>query len=298
LPDVSTSQVTPGKPAGNISATGGTVYEQRLGNVTYRFHTYESSFEFRVFAGAGFVEYLMVGGGGGGGSSNYRGGGGGGAGGVLLGKAYVEFDDTPGGTVYTVVVGAAGAGGTATGDGSNGGDTELFGKTAFGGGGGARNRNARRAGLAGASAGMSIGTDGNLDTVGTHIPGQGSPGMRTTTPSNNNYQRQSETGGAYVPVWQTPNNGRDRWSEAASAIPYGTGFISDFDGTPRHYGLGGLQGLRSVFNGDPSRHFGQGGMGGQGGLDTSTTERDGADGGGGYVVIRYPIAFTPMYGQG
>ncbi len=94
--------------------------------------------------GSGSVQILLVGGGGGGGipgSNAYAGGGGGGAGG------YVSTNAVPvAAGEYDVVVGAGGL------IGQNGGDSSVFGITAYGGGHGA-NGDTTSAGSSGGSGG-------------------------------------------------------------------------------------------------------------------------------------------------
>ena len=133
---------------------------------------------------AGTVDILLVGGGGGGGQNNsaklQQGGGGGGGGGVLYTNSYAV---TPG--TYTVTIGAGGA------IGQNGGNTTVFGLTAYGGGGGANygghpgNDGASGGGATSASSesqngGSALyGAAGNLGNAGggsVHLYGAGGGG--------------------------------------------------------------------------------------------------------------------------
>lgn len=295
---MATSRVVPGKPASTLDATGGIDYDIDEKGTTYRVHRFEESGSFTVLGGHAWVEYLIVGGGGGGGQTTWRGGAGGGAGGLLKSKHFVEYDGTTSGQIFPVVVGSGGSGFTGS-NGGNGSPTEIFEITALGGGGGAHNRNTLRAGNPGASSGASIATGNTMFSLPNFVPGQGSRGMRTTDQSAGDYRRHSATGGHYpAEVYQTPNNGRDWFAGVeGNGLPYSKGFISDFDGTIRHYSIGGLFGLVINLHGEAPRHFGQGGMGGQGGLFSGTTSYNGGNGGDGVVILRYPIAFNPTYGQ-
>lgn len=295
---MATSRVAPGKPASTLDASGGIDYTIDEKGTTYQVHRFEESGSFTVLGGHAWVEYLIVGGGGGGGQATWRGGAGGGAGGLLMGKHFVEYDGTPSGQIFPVVVGSGGSGLTGS-DGGDGSPTEIFGLTALGGGGGARNRNTLRAGRFGASSGASIATGSTMLSLPNFVPGQGSRGQRTTSQTASDWRRHGQTGGHYpAEVYQTPNNGRS-WFDGAdgNGLPYSKGFISDFDGTIRHYSIGGLFGFVDLRHGDAPRHFGQGGMGAQGGRGSSTTSYNGGNGGDGVVILRYPIAFNPTYGQ-
>ena len=124
-----------------ITATGGTINDVTVNNVTYRTHTFTSTGILTVTSAENniaTVEYLVVGGGAGGGSARHvtgpsgRSGGGGGAGGYRTGTLNLNTGD------YDIAVGAGGTGGTnnssanASADpGTPGGPSKL----SFGGGG-------------------------------------------------------------------------------------------------------------------------------------------------------------------
>ena len=119
---------------------------------------YRTSGEVKVNK-SGTVDVLVVGGGGGGGanSSNF-GGGGGGAGGVIHRSAFsVAASDEP----YTVTVGTGGTAGTPSFNATAGGDSSVFGLTAYGGGAGAKYGG--NAGGDGASGGGGTATNGSPD---------------------------------------------------------------------------------------------------------------------------------------
>ena len=148
----------------------------RTGHDVYRFQRsyLTATGGWTVPSGLSAVDYLIVAGGGGGGG---RIGGGGGAGGLLQGE------DAPvtAGAVLPIIVGVGGKGGvgvynSATGDGSNGGDSTALSLTAIGGGGGAGTdtRNGK-AGGSGGGAGRYLTATGGAGQAGQGNAGGDSP---------------------------------------------------------------------------------------------------------------------------
>ncbi len=145
---------------GAFAATGGTV--TTVGSYTY--HTFTSSGNFNVSAGAKLVDILIVAGGGGGGGSGVNGGGGGGGG----GEASTTATLTP--AIYTVTVGGGGANGST---GSNGANSAFTGSTtAVGGGGGGTYSTGGNSG----GSGGGRGRDGGTTAQSNGTAGQGNAG--------------------------------------------------------------------------------------------------------------------------
>ena len=155
--DINTSQWL---GIGAFAATGGTV--TTVGSYTY--HTFTSSGNFTVSAGAKAADILIVAGGGGGGGSGANGGGGGGGGGL------VSTSVTLSPSIYTVTVGGGGAHGST---GSNGASSSFTGATtAVGGGGGGGPGGAGNSG----GSGGGRGRDGGTTAQSNNTAGQGNPG--------------------------------------------------------------------------------------------------------------------------
>lgn len=145
---------------GAFAATGGTITTAGA----YTYHTFTSSGNFSVSAGAKAADILVVAGGGGGGGSGINGGGGGGGGGL------VSTTVTLSPTIYTVTVGGGGAHGST---GSNGASSSFTGvTTAVGGGGGG----AYGAGGNSGGSGGGRGRDGGTTAQSNNTAGQGNPG--------------------------------------------------------------------------------------------------------------------------
>jgi len=116
-----------------LTASGGTISDFTVGDITYRAHIFTSSGTFNVTEVGDLpaqVDYLVVAGGGGGGSHM---GGGGGGGGLRsshpdvptgLKKDAITVSASPG--VYTITVGAGGVGANATGNPGLQGGTSAF----------------------------------------------------------------------------------------------------------------------------------------------------------------------------
>lgn len=113
------------KLTNKITATGGTI----VTSGAYKYHTFTSSGNFVVSAGAGTVEFILVAGGG---SGSVDGGGGGGAGGLIGAQVVSVTAQT-----YAIVIGAGAAGRSGyNGQPANGSNSTGFSLTAQGGGGG------------------------------------------------------------------------------------------------------------------------------------------------------------------
>lgn len=152
---------------GAFQATGGTVTQS--GN--YNLHTFTSSGNFIVSAGAKAIEVLVVAGGGGGG---YQVGGGGGAGGLV----YTSSTTVSPGS-YTVIVGAGGNGAlNSTNQGTNGSNSSFSSLTvAIGGGRGSNHELATSTPGSGGSGGGGSGNSSTQNVPGAlGTAGQGNSG--------------------------------------------------------------------------------------------------------------------------
>lgn len=249
--------------------TGGTVVESG----GYRIHTFTSS-GILTMVRPGKVEYLVVGGGGGGGSNRS---GGGGAGGFLTG----EMDVT---ATTSVTVGAGGSGGTSDNRGGNGGNSVFGSVIARGGGGGGGYDLASIDGAMGGSGGGGNGRRGG--SGGSAWAGQGNAGGDGQ--GDTSYRRGGGGGGAGGPgAHYTTGIG-------------GVGLQSSISGTPTYYAGGGGGGSESgsavsggLGGGGQGRSTGVGGAGTPntgGGGGGSGDGDNGASGGSGIVIIRYPAA--------
>jgi len=218
---------------------------------------------------AGTVDVLVVGGGGGGGanSSNY-GGGGGGGGGVIHRRSFVVSAGT-----YSVSVGEGGV------IGKNGGDSSVFGLTAYGGGGGAKYGG--NVGNDGASGGGSTSsTSDEARNGGNAIEGQGCAG------GGSSHRFGAGGGGGATQTGKANPAGVSRPGLG------GDGYECDIVGTNMVCYGGGGAGYRS----GQSAAGGNGGGGSSvSGLSTGTAGTDGLGGGGaggavggsGVVIISY-----------
>ena len=264
-----------------IIATGGSVSNVAVGNITYRIHQFLSTgtSEFVVTDSGSFgeIEYLIVGGGGGGGMDM---GGGGGAGGVVAGRRKIA----PG--TYTITVGAGGwgaPGGLETrGDGAgpqpgahqftipatNGGNSSAFGITAYGGGAGGSSYFPYTPGAAGTAGGSGGGasaySDNTLRLGGAPVGGQGYRGG-----NGGPTQYYGGGGGGASQAGADPN----------TTANGGAGVFNAILGTGYHWGGGGGGSGYSIAGGS-------GGIGGGGGGAIGTTTggaglNNGAAGGGG-----------------
>ncbi len=233
------------------------------------------------------VHVLIVAGGGGGGFDN---GGGGGGGGVL--------DLWPGVYSQGYGVGIGGGGGPQ----ANGGNSSIFGNTAYGGG---RGGNVNTTGATGGSGGGGGGTDpGNTNYSGNYQPGGysnigGRGGWRQGGSCNSTHYYAGGGGGG------AGGQGGDAWSGGTGpgTMQGGVGFSSGISGNTYAYGAGGGGGGDNC-----SSYWGSGGSNGGGsgawgrGATGSNASYYGAGGGGGsgrsgqggsgyqgIVIVRYPI---------
>ena len=201
-------------PAVVSSQSGGTVQSGvSIDGKTYDIHTFTDDSATNLsltVSEPGFVDALIVAGGGGGGGGQNAGKGGGGAGGLLNTSLVLEA------RTYEVKVGNGGAGGgdaNAPSGGQTGGDSIVFGLTAFGGGGGgyspSYNTGVVTAGLIGGSGG------------GGNPPGSALPYLSIQGNPGDGY----DGGGAGGPG----DGGGDG----------GPGFVSSITGTELEYSIGG-----------------------------------------------------------
>lgn len=281
--------------ATSIVATGGVVSDIEVEGITYRVHTFTSSDTFVISAGAGDVDYLIVGGGGSGGRNNV--GGGGGGGGVVQGSLITG----PG--IYPVVVGA---GGIATPDterqGYNGEDSSVFEVVAFGGGGGGAGgvgTSVLQEGLPGGSGGGGGGTWNSSRAApgGAGTSGQGYGGG-TGVNSANTSSRASGGGGGAGQAGANAGGGVGGKG--------GDGISTQIRGTLEYFGGGGgggsnaaTRGLGGLGGGGAGGRSGQicvdgapntgGGGGGRSETTPPNTSAPGASGGSGIVVVRYRL---------
>lgn len=279
----------------SIIATGGVVSDIEVEGISYRVHTFTSSDTFTVSAGAGDVDYLIVGGGGSGGRNNV--GGGGGGGGVVTGTLW----RTPGS--YPVIVGAGGIATPNTeGQGYNGEDSSVFGVVAFGGGGGGAGgsgTNPLQLGLDGGSGGGGGGTwnSSRAATGGAGTSGQGYGGGTGI----NNASTSSRASGGGGGAGQAGANAGDGVGGKG-----GDGVQSSITGTATYYGggggggsNGGTRGLGGLGGGGAGGRSGQicvdgtpntgGGGGGRSETTPPDTSAPGASGGSGIVIVRYRL---------
>jgi len=243
------------------------------------------------------VEVLVVAGGGGGG--HQHGGGGGGGGGVIYRSNYSV---TPG-TSISLSVGAGGVGGSSL---ATNGQNSTFGVlTAIGGGyGGSESaqQSGNSGGSGGGGSGFSTPTSGGSGTAGQGFRG-GDGASRADAGAV--YGSGGGGGGAGGPGAR----GAEGNEALGTAGDGGRGLLFNISGYPRYYGGGGGGG----YWGGNFAGVGRGGIGGggDGGAGTSTiyaprpgkantggggggskgdgsTARDGAAGGSGIVIVRYP----------
>jgi hypothetical protein len=259
-------------------ATGGDIVEN---DGTYWIHTFLSSGTFTPAVGLS-CDYLVVAGGGAGGANR---GSGGGAGGYLTSTFSAASS-----TNYTVTVGAGGSGTTTSG--GNGSNSVFSTYTAIGGGGG-RDIDGGN-GLSGGSGGGAGG-----DTFGSTSKTGGNP---TSGQGYKGGDAAINTGGAGAGGGGAGAAGGNITTSLVSGAG-GTGLASSISGTSiTRAGGGGGGGATAAAGG--SGGGGAGGLGttGTGAAGTAGTVNTGGGGGGsgritngaaggsGIVIIRYPIA--------
>ena len=262
----------------------------------YRIHTFTSSSNF-VLTKSIACEYLVVAGGGAGGANDggqdFSGGsGGGGAGGYRTGTI------TPSANTHAVTVGGGGAGNNSAAAGGDGGNSAFGSIVSGGGGGGAGVNNAGSNGRNGGSGGGAGGDDGStLFTGGSGTSGQGNNGGNA---GGSNSNAGGGGGGGAGAVGETAANG-------FAGGDGGTGVVNSINGSSAVWagggggsvGAGGDKGLGGPGGGGAgaARNLSNAvagisntGGGGGGGADSNvTSQKAGANGGSGIVIVRYDI---------
>jgi hypothetical protein len=215
-------------------------------------------------AGVTTVEYLVVGGGGGSGATHDGGGAGGGGGGMVLTGNLTVIP----GNIYSVVVGDGGAGGiglaspsTRETDGSSGENSELSSIVALGGGQGYRSRS-NGSGSGGAAAIDSTATASIGGFGGSFANGGGGGGGDSGAGSN-----------GVVGGLRTGGSG-------------GSGTSSSISGSSRTYGRGGNGGTAQT-NNNAVAGSANTGNGASGPGTPFSSQKSGAKGGSGIVIIKY-----------
>ena len=264
----------------------------------YRIHTFNSSSTFVNTVPNLSCEYLIIGGGGSGGigdGGNDCGGGGAGAGGYICsvsgessgGGCSTAPTYTASATSFSVTIGAGGGARVGTGlIGYNGGDSSVFGITAYGGGGGSN-----RGGPAGSGGSGGGGSCTANNGSGTSCQGYRGGGG-TSTPAGGTYGGGGAGGYAnYVPSGGvgTPGGSGVNSSITGSSIGRagggGGGGGQSSGGSASHGGGAGGNSPRGT-GGNGTANTGGGGGGAGGYADGNTTS---GSGGSGIVVIRYNI---------
>ena len=285
-----------------IQATGGIITEQKIGNITYRIHSFTSpgTTPFNVTSLGntnGEVQYLVVGGGGAGGSS--PGGstaGGGGAGHMIEGTTTVTTGVNP------VIVGQGGQPNNSprASRGGNGGESSFRNISAPGGGGGGTWNTTDGLILptsGGSGGGGSAGVAARTSNGASAALGQGNPGGNGIL-NNTDASLQSAGGGGGAGT--AGQNG-----STTKGGDGGEGLTSSISGTTQTYAAGGGGGKRQAIPAGTAGGIGGSNIGGNGGVDsqppTSGQPNTGSGGGGagnfglggeggsGIVIIRYPV---------
>lgn len=282
--------------SGSPKAFGGDIVKT---DGTYWYHIFNSSGKFTPVQSL-TVDYLVVAGGGGG--SFGAGGGGGGAGGfrTSVGSSTLSLTAQP----YTVTIGAGGAGGTSSGDldirsGKNGTDSVFSSVTSTGGGGGQARRNGASGGSGGgASRGTSGSFTGGAGNTPSTTPSQGNNGGDAST---TNFIGGGGGGASAAGGSVTGNNGGAGGAGTASSLSGTSVTYAGGGGGSANYspvgtaGAGGAGGggsagasvsVGTAGNGTAGT-ANTGGGGGAGG--TGPTDGNGAAGGSGIVIVRYPV---------
>jgi len=286
--DRSFSIVVTDLPSGGSITTSG----------NFRIHTFNSSSTFVNTVPNLVCQYVIVGGGGSGGVGNGNndcGGGGGGAGGYI---SSVSGESSGGGcgtastitasvTSYSVTIGAGGGARVGGGNaGYNGGDSSVFGITAYGGGGGSTRDSTAGSGGSG-GGGSCTGYNGSGTSCQGYRGGGGAG-----TPGGGTYGG----GGAGGYTAGTPSGGTGsaggsgvNSSITGSSVGYagggGGGGGQSTGGSASHGGGAGGNSPRGT-GGSGTANTGGGGGGAGGWADGSTTS---GAGGSGIVVIRYDV---------
>ena len=208
------------------------------------------------------VEYLVVGGGGGSGGTHDGGAAGGGGGGMVLSGTILVVP----GTVYDVIVGDGGAGGIGSSslpretNGEAGENSQFFNIIALGGGRGYMSRN-NGSGVGG-TAPTDISNSSTGGYGGSYNNGGGGGGGSSTNGANGT-----------VGVPRTGGTG-------------GSGTTNNITGTLYTYGAGGAGGNALVAN-NAIAGAANTGNGAKGPGTTYSSQRSGAKGGSGIVILKY-----------
>jgi len=292
-------------PDAITGVTGGDVSEVELGGIVYRFHVFSPSMgdpeELTVGTIPGDeldVDVLLVAGGGGGGrgSSTSWGAGGGGAGGLVTATITLDAMMT-----YPIVVGRGGAGARVDGEGGrNGWDTAAFGRTAIGGGAGARQTmGATTDGGSGGGAYNGVFPTGTGAALQPSSPsgGLGSPGGGAASGAGGGGGGGAAGAGAAATGSESAAIGGAGGAGSDRSAMFSTAFGADgvFAG-----GGGGSSGNTGAAT--PAAAAGGGGRGGwsggqagsglagTGGGGGGGIAHDGGDGGSGIVIVRYRLS--------
>ena len=296
----STTAVSSWRP---IVATGGTVTNYTANGVNgtngiqYRVHSFttvgSSSFNVSDAGTDGRVDYLVVAGGGGGGKNAGAGGGAGGYRSNVLGElsggnSSPEASYSVSSQNYSVVIGAGGAGGNiddCSTFGGNGQSSSVFGIISLGGGSGVNSGGSN--GNSGGSGGGTANCETGNRIGGSGVSGQGFKGGDGTIPGG-----YSRTGGGGGGAGGTGQNSVSSTQAGAG----GSGLGSRITGTLIYYAGGGGGGVHS--GNDGIGGIGGGGNGGSqagvngtgGGGGAGRSPNNGAQGGSGIIIIRYPLS--------
>lgn len=280
-------------------ASGGTI----TADSQYTYHTFTSSGTFTALEKIKGAEVLCIAGGGAGGGTSAGGGdgGGGGAGGV----SHLPSFNFVAGTSYTAIVGAGGSGQTGS-TGNSGSNSMFLGINSIGGGGGGGN------GAAGTSGGSGGGGGANFAAGGSATQGSsgGAIGYGNNGGSSSAWAYNISGGGGAGGVGVSgnaasgtstiaPNGGigLNTWSSWASATSTGVdGYYAGGGAGGKDSTVGGIagQGGRGgggnggVGSGSISPVAGTTNTGGGGGGGGGNPSQNGAAGGSGIVIIRYP----------
>ena len=296
----STKAVSSWRP---IVATGGTVTNYTANGVNgtngiqYRVHSFttvgSSSFNVSDAGTDGRVDYLVVAGGGGGGKNAGAGGGAGGYRSNVLGElsggnSSPEPSYSVSSQNYSIVIGAGGIGGNISDCstfGGNGQSSSVFGIISLGGGSGVNSGGSN--GNSGGSGGGTANCETGNRIGGSGVSGQGFKGGDGTIPGG-----YSRTGGGGGGAGGTGQNSVSSTQAGAG----GSGLGSRITGTLIYYAGGGGGGVHS--GNDGIGGIGGGGNGGSqagvngtgGGGGAGRSPNDGAQGGSGIIIIRYPLS--------
>jgi hypothetical protein len=293
---VSGSTLTLYGVSNGVKATGGTVAVAG----GYAYHTFTTSGSFLPNQRIKNAEVLVVAGGGGGSQA----GGGGGAGGLLF-SPYQTFNA---GSPYTAIIGAGSSGTSGGSNASRGTNSTLGPYTAIGGGGGSRASSGDvSANISGGSGGGAGGGTTTYNKFGLGTLGQGNNGGQGSNGST--YYSAGGGGGAggvggnvNVAIGGAGGNGVYSYSSWLSAVGLGVlGGIAgggggaggqnatNAGGTAACGGGAGGDGSAGTATAGTAGTANTGGGGGGGGVGNSV-DGNGASGGSGLIIVRYPLS--------